>query len=392
MDTKYPDKVSCFMELRACTLRVTFVAVIGLGLFVSALVVCLEVYGQKLISHAQGDSVLNQVSNNYCKGVEIVAVNGSNFNAYLMPKKPGISSKKLAYSNGKEFYMPSWTYQYWGAFFLKGSVVDIYICSDQYIMFYIIKGLKSFHEWKQTTLYRSYYQTNRLYPKEKCKERSHFYHFRLTAKETDMFYIMFSSSVGWRFYTKVTLLLKFERNIYNTSGAIDVCSSQDQNGTCYLPLEYNSENAIVVEHTSPQNAMADFFKTSKIKWKPSPRLSYYAKFFGGIFMCIVLMTIVYSTVRCIMKLHQKRSKKYAYLMKNHGRREQRTRKLALPRRATRTTLASYEVVNQSEINEDEEENERRLSLLNEEFNASTTYTSTDQVRDLSMTAAGISAI
>ena len=78
-------------------------------------------------------------------------------------------------------------------------------------------------------------------------------------------------------------------------------------------------------------------------------------------------------------------------MESKSRDKQQIRKVTLPRRETRTTLTSYEVINQNDI-EEEEACERRLSRLNEEFNASTTYTSNDQVRDLNMTAAGISAI
>ena len=391
MDTNDSEKVPCFVALRACTLRLTFVVVIGLGLIVSALVVRLDVYGNKELQRSQGDIIINQISNSYCRGVEVTAAdNHSYFNAYVMPGEPVMSPRKLAYVNGKQFYMPSWTYQYWGVYLLKGSLIDIHICADQYIMFYIIKGLKSFHEWKQTTLYRGYSQKHRLFPKNSCKDRSHYDHFRVVAKKTDNFFLLFSSSVGWRFYTKVFVVLEVKRSVYNTSNALHTCSCQDFNVKCHLPLEYNSKNTVVIEHIPESEKLPDSFKQSRIIWKPEPRLGYYATFFGGIFLCVVLLTLAYSVSRCIMRSYQKTCK-YPSLMESMSREKQQKSKPTLPRRETRTTMASYEVVNHTDM-EDEEACERRLSQLNEEFNASTTYTSNDQVRDLNMTAAGISAI
>lgn len=392
MDGNTAENVSCFMALRACALRVTFVIVIGLGLFVSALVVCLEVYGLKVIDQSQGDTIIKEISSKYCKGVQIsVADNTSNFNSFVMPGNPSFSSKKMVYLNGKQFYIPSWSYQYWHVYLLKGSVINMHICADQYLMFYVIKGLKSFNEWQQTTLYRGYHQTHRLFPKKNCKEHSQFDRFVIEANETDTFFILLSSSVGWRFYTRASIMLKFTRNIYNTTNAMYSCTSQDANGTCYLPLIQDSANIIVIEHTPLGGETPDIFKPSRLKWKPDPRLTYYAQFFGGIFLCVVSLTILYSVLRCVTKL-RKKSDDYPPLKSGTISKEKPHRKVALPRRPTRTTLSSYEFVNQSEVLEEEEAGERRLSRLNEEFNASSTYTSTDQVRDLSMTAAGISAI
>lgn len=392
MDSKQAEKMSCFVALRACTLRVTLVVVIGLGLFVSALVVCSEVYGQKIIVNTEGDAVISPVSTRYCKGVQIsVADNKSHFISHVMPRKPSISAKKLTYTSGRKFYIPSWSFQYWGVYLLKESSIDLYICPDQYLMFYVVKGLKSFSEWKQSTLFRGYKQIHRLFPKKDCDKRSQYDHFKLKAEENDFFYIMVSSSVGWRFYTSVSLSLTFSRNIYNTSTALFSCSSEASNGTCYLPLEYSSDNVVVLEHAPRFGETPDFFQKSRIKWKPEPRSTYYLKFFGGMFLCVVSLTLLYSLVRCATKVYQTPDK---FPILKPGKVDSRTtfRKYPYPRKITRTSITSYDVVNQSELIDEEEDNERRLSILNEEFLASTTYTSTDQVRDLSMTAAGISAI
>ena len=391
MDTNDSKKTPCFLALRACTLRLAFVLVIGLGLIVSALVVCIDVYGEKVLQYNQGDIIINQLSNSYCNGVDItVADNQSHFYAYVMPGEPKVSPKKLAYKNGRQFFMPSWTYQYWGVYLLKDSIVDIYICADQYIMFYVIKGLKSFREWQQTTLYRGYKQKHRLFPKRDCKSKSRYDHFRIKTEESEMYYLLFSSSVGWRFYTNVFMLLEFERSIYNISNAIHTCSSERLNGTCHLPLKYDSDNTVVVEHAPRPGNTPDIFQQSRITWQPKPRLGYYLKFFGGIYLCICTLTLIYSISRCMVK-SQQRQERYPILSERKSRDKVQIGKSSMPRRTTRTTLASYEVVNQSDI-EDEEACEQGLSQLNEELNASATYSSNDQVRDLNMTAAGISAI
>ena len=392
METDDSEKAPCCLSLRACTLRITFVIVIGTGLAVSALVVCFDVYGQKVFKRSQGDTAIHQISSSYCQGVKISVANShSKFNAYVMPRKPQLSSKRVFYRNGMQFYMPSWSYQYWGVYFLKGSLADIFICADQYIMFYIIKGEKSFHEWKQTTLYRGYKQKHRLFPKENCKNKSQYDHFRIHAKEDDSFYIMFSSSVGWRFYTQVSLLLEMKRSVYNTSSAIHSCSSQNVNDTCHLPLRYNSDDTVLIEYIQETGAVPDLFKASKVKWMPEPRLLYYAALFGGIFLCVACLTLIYSVSRCIAKSYPKPDK-YPPLRKSISYSNQEKKKFSLPRRPTRTTLASYEVIDQNEVMENTEAFEASLTQMNEEFDATTTYLSREDVRDLNMTAAGISAI
>eukprot|EP00795_Rhopilema_esculentum_P016350 gene16350-7745_t len=384
---------SCFQALRSCTLRITFVVVIGFGLCVSGLVVCYEVYGQKILTGSQGDVALKSVSTSYCQEVKIASKsNGTYFSAYIVRGNPPMSSKSVVYVNAKTFFMPSWSYQYWTLYLLKGSHVDIYICANQYLMFYVIMGMKSFKEWKQTTLYQDYDQVHRLFPKENCKNRDSFNHYTIQVKNSDYYHLLLSSSVGWRFYTKVSLAVHFDRTVYNTTSAIQSCVDVGFNSTCSLSLEYNSKDSIVIVHGGTKGNIPDMFQTSKLYWHPVPRLQYYAKFFGGIFTAILFFTLFYTVYRFIVKKLDKSKKKQKKMTSRElilGADRRSSSKLYLPRRPRRTTLASYEVVGQTE---EELEDERNMSRLNEEFNASNTYSTTEQVRDMSMTAAGISAI
>lgn len=389
------ESSSCFEALRTCTLRITFVFVIALGLLGSALVARFGIYREKIHTGAQGDTYINYISTWYCKGVKIYSMdNNTQFHAYVNKGTPEFSSKRLVYNSGRSFYMPSWSFQNWTMYLLKGSYLDVNICADQYLMFYVIKGEKQFLEWKQTTLFTHYHLVKHIFPKKNCKKQSQFYHYRINAKkDSDFFYILFSSSVGWRFFTHVFLELNFNRTFYNTSKALHRCRSNGVQESCNMPLEYSSEDKVLIEYHPHVGEPLDFFKVGKIRWHPEARLQFYAVFFGGIFLSVLFLTIVYAITRCIAKRIQISKDRFPLLSvqaRPTPTYEGRRKFLKFPRRGTKTTLVSYEVVSQSEM-EDEEE-ERNLSKMNEEFNASTTYSTSDQVRDLNMTAAGVSAI
>ena len=391
---KGQESSTCFEALRACTLRITFVFVIALGLLGSALVARFGIYREKFHTGAQGDTYINYISTWYCKGVKIYSMdNNTHFHAYVNKGRPEFSSKRLVYNSGRNFYMPSWSFQNWTMYLLKDSYLDVNICADQYLMFYVIKGKKRFSEWKQTTLFTHYHLVKHIFPKKNCKTKSQFDYYRIEAKDSDFFYILFSSSVGWRFFTHVFLKLNFNRTVYDTSRALHKCSSKGIRESCNMPLEYSSNNKVLIEYHSKAGEPLDFFKVGQIRWYPEARLKFYAGFFGGIFLSVLFLTIVYAITRCIAKRIQISKDRFPLLSvqaRPTSTSESRRKFLIFPRRGTKTTLVSYEVVSQSEMEEEEEE--RNLSKMNEEFNASTTYSTSDQVRDLNMTAAGVSAI
>ncbi len=395
--------VACREETwRPLILKIIFVIVIALGLVCCGLMVRYGVFGEDVFEGAEGDVMIPQVVTSYCKEIKVESADKeSHFTVYVNSGSPKLSAKRNVYSSGTSFYIPSWSFQFWRLHLLKGTTVDINICADQYIMFYIIKGEKYHTEWSQSTLFDKYHFKHRLLPQKNCIKKSSFQKHQLKAVEDDYYYIMFSSSVGWRFFTRVYTMMMFNRTVYDTTKASYRCHNlNNTNDTCTVPLKYLSDETVSVEYSPAMGKSPNTFRKNKIKWHPVPRPYYYLLFFGGIFCTIFTFTILYSLWRCFAKNIKLKQDKFPLLtVPNRIYSDSTGSRFKVKfrsRQNTRATLGSYEVISRYDFRvDDEEENEddvQRNLNLNESHNLDTTQLTQEQVQNQCLTATGVSAI
>lgn len=384
-------------QIRPIALKLGFVLVIALGLLGCGLIERFQVFRERVIEGAEGDSILQKVSTTFNKEILFrSSKNGTRFSVYVNPGVPKISSQRYVYNSGSTFFIPSWSFQFWKLHLLKGSTLDIKICADQYVMFYIIKGERYYTEWAESTLFDQYHFKHRVLPQKNCRDKASFKSHNLKARETDFFYIMFSSSVGWRFFTHVSIMMQFNRTMYNTTMASQECHSDDSaSNACVASLKYNSHEISLIEFNAAKGEAPDAFKKHKIISQPRSRMFYYIAFYCGIFASVLLLTLLYTMWRCVVQNGRVKTDKFPLLSVSKRIYSDSRGSTIKPkqRRSTRATLGSFEVVSNNEIDmEREEEQDEEEHVPINDTNAGSIYLTSDQVRDLSLTAAGISAI
>ncbi len=386
-------------QLKSLALKTAFLLSIALGLIGCGLMVRYGVFRDKVYQGAEGDTIVPEVSTSYCKEVMVTSGNkNTDFTVYVNPGLPDVSKKRYYYQSGTSFYIASWSFQIWRVYLLKGTTLDMNICADQYLMFYVIKGEKYHTEWAQSTLFDKYMYKFRILPQKDCKNRESYRRQVLEVTENDYFFLMFSSSVGWRFLTRVSAMMIFNRTVYDTSKASYKCKSTYASNPCSVPLRYNSNDTILIHFTPFDQGMPNIFKKDEINWHTVPRDMYYLLFFGGIFGSIFVLTILYSIWRCLVKnITFKQDKflllsvpKRVYSDSTGSKLNERSRK------TTRATLGSFEVVSNRDydeyVDEEEKDEEEQNITLNENQNAGIRYLTDEQLQNSCLTATGISAI
>ena len=289
-------------KTRPWLLKLTFLFTVAAGLFVCGLALYFSTYSTKKDMLSGGDQVLLPISTHFNKKLDISIYEHSSdlkLKVHLLARKPAVSAEIISYSNGGSFYITSWTYQYWGLHLLKGTTLKISICADLHLQFYIIKSANKLKLWKQTTLFNDYDYHRSIHPRQSCDNASKYTSNLVTVHESDVYYLLFSSSVGWRFLTKVTVLLHFNRTRYDLSGSKVTCLTY--NTSCIVDLSYGSTDIALVEVFSMTTDHPSPFNTVGIKYVPIVRWSFYFKLFGSIYVGIVGITIFYTFWRCCIK-------------------------------------------------------------------------------------------
>eukprot|EP00794_Sanderia_malayensis_P011068 gene11068-12236_t len=389
-------------QMKTIVLKVIFLLSIAFGLVCCGLMVRFGVFDDKYFEQAPGDFITPEVLTSYCKEISIKSANKyTHFTVYVNPGIPEFSKKRHYYHSGTTFYITSWSFQIWKIHLLKGSTVDMNVCADQYLMFYIIKGEKFYTEWSQTTLFSKYLYKSRILPEKDCTKREAYHKQMLTATESDFYYIMFSSSVGWRFLTRVSAMMIFNRTVFNTSNATYKCQNKgDMSNTCTVPLRYNSNDTVMIHFTPTKPEQSpNMFQKDKIQWHPVPRVVYYLEFFGGIFGIVLILTILYSIWRCIARTTSVIDEDKIRLLPTHKRVFSDSTGSVLKvtaRKTTRATLGSFIVVNNQEKDDNREEevdeDKEDSMAFNESDIINISYLTDEQMQNQCLTATGISAI
>uniref|UniRef100_A0A7M5XCF3 Uncharacterized protein n=1 Tax=Clytia hemisphaerica TaxID=252671 RepID=A0A7M5XCF3_9CNID len=315
INKKYQDNIKsqdlCFCcdsdSFRHGTLKTLFLLVVAFGLSCSFFALRLSVFSTQSVTLTGGDQKLVPISTYFNKGLKLkescnqVTQEGSKL--YLLPESPQISAERKIYTEAVQFLMPSWSYQYWGFRLLKGTELTISICADLHLQFYLIKGERKLKSWKETTLFNDYDFQSNIRPKESCSKKENLKSHSVQVHESNIFYILFSSSVGWRFFTEVTTVLQFNRTVYDTSQSYYSCLLS--NSSCIGELHYGSENIALVETELDINHPTTSFKNYKISYEPLPRNEFYFKLFGFVYLTVVLATVLYSVWRFCVTIHGK---------------------------------------------------------------------------------------
>jgi len=295
-------------SLRHSTLKVLFLFIVGFGLVCSCLALRFSIFSPKSVLLTGGDQSLLPTSTYFNKEITVkeeceLGIERSML--YVLPGIPRISSERLVYSEGTKLLMPSWSYQYWGLNLLKGSEVTISICADLHLQFYILKGEKKLKAWKETILFNDYDFQSNIRPKKSCEAKGDMKSHSMKIGESDVFYILFSSSVGWRFFTEVNIILHFNRTFYDTTASRESCLLSDN--ACTGRLRYASDDIALVQTAVNISHPASSFKTFKITFDPVPRWSFYMKLFGLVYAIVVAATILYSMWRLCVVIRRRKS-------------------------------------------------------------------------------------
>jgi len=283
-------------------LRISFLLFIALGFAISFIEIRYSTYSLQNNVLTTGDQVLFPVSTYLNKQVQINSNSNDNDNMilYVLQQMPNISSEVSKYECGVQFRMPSWTFQYWGFYLLSGTSVKISVCADLQVQFYILRGEKKLKSWMQQILYNSYDYHSHIFPKSSCNKISSFKSHILTISESDYYFILFSTSNGWRFFTEVSALLQFNRTYYDLSDLKYMCVLS--NKSCIANLDEASNDISLIEAALPSKAPYLLTK-NKLEYIPIARYSFYLKYFGGMYLSIAILLISYTLVRVSMKRH-----------------------------------------------------------------------------------------
>ena len=289
---------------RRWILKLTFLIIVALGLVVSSFYIRFSKYSKKRITITGGDQILLPTSTYINKDLTIAPQNQHDakyLKLYLLKGKPLLSNSTVNIQYGGKFYIASWTYQYWGLHLLEGSNILISLCADLQVQFYILRGEKKFKLWTQQTLFNRYDYHSRIYSKQNCTKKSNFKSHVLTVTKSDIYYLFFVSSVGWRFLTEVTINVQFNRTYYDLSNAKYSCWLNEK--SCIANLSYGAKDIALVHAVyNPLEGYPTAFHNISLTYSPSPRLRFYYMYIGGIYACVVTITIVYTIWRAIVNV------------------------------------------------------------------------------------------
>ena len=321
INEKYQKKVKqvdlCFCcntdSFRRGTLKGIFLLVVGIGLLTSFLALRFSVFSPRTVFLTGGDQALLPVSTYFNKQIKVkeqfskIGYDGAKQSSmlYLLSSIPPISSERVVYTEGTRFMMPSWSYQYWGLNLLNGTELTISVCSDLHLQFYIIKGEKKLKSWKETILFNQYNFQSNIRPKQTCSGVNDMIHHSFKVDKSEVFYVMFSSSVGWRFFTEVNVVFSFNRTVYDTSLNMTNCYISD--ASCIGSLRYSSEDIVLIESALNATNPTTSFDTISLTYEPLPRWGFYLKLFGFIYLTIILCTLLYTIWRFVVMIRSKRS-------------------------------------------------------------------------------------
>ena len=296
-------------SFRHGTLKCLFLLVVGVGLISSCLALRYSVFAPKTVVLTGGDQALFPVSTYFNQQIKVKedfsGIVGVNYGSiiFLLPGVPPISTDRIVYSEGAQFLLPSWSYQYWGLHLLQGTELTISICADLHLEFYIIKGEKKLKSWTETTLFNQYDFQSNIKPKQTCTSMKDMLNHSFKTSESEIFYVIFSSSVGWRFFTEVNVIFSFNRTVYNTSLCHASCFVST--ASCVGDLRYASEDVVLIQTslnvTSPMSA----FDKVSLTYEPIPRWEFYLKLFGVIYLSVTVCTLLYTIWRFILLVRSK---------------------------------------------------------------------------------------
>lgn len=291
-------------SFRHGTLKGLFLLVVGVGLISSCLALRYSVFAPKAVVLTGGDQAVLPVSTYFNQQINVKekfkgiggVYNGSLL--HVLPNIPPISTDRKVYTEGAQFLMPSWSYQYWGLHLLQGTELTISVCADLHLEFYVIKGNKKLKSWKETILFNQYDFQSSIKPKQACTSMKDMLNHSFTISESEIFYIIFSSSVGWRFFTEVNVIFSFNRTVYDTSLSLASCYVTDT--SCAAKLRYASEDIVMI-----QTSLSSVFDKISLTYELVPRWEFYLKLFGSVYLGVIVCTVFYTIWRYVVLLRSR---------------------------------------------------------------------------------------
>lgn len=275
-------------------LKMLFLVIVGLALIYASIGSYLSSNSQMLAHLNAGDQLLLPVSTYFSKGVHFDTVNSSLYKNVLLrvlPTVPNISSVVSHSLFGSSFQIASWTYQFWGLNLLKGTTVKISVCADLNLQFYLLFGERKMTQWRQVILFTDYDYHANIRASQHCSSKNNYITVTLKANRSDIYFLLFSSTVGWRFFTQVFIILEFNRTYYDVSQTKYMCFISDKG--CYANLAYGSSEISLLEAIPSVNSSVNIFQKYTIVYTPEGQMTFYLKFYSSVYFAIVFLTLIY---------------------------------------------------------------------------------------------------
>lgn len=411
-------------RIRSWLLKLAFLIVVGLGLFICSLEMKFSTYAPKRLSLNGGDQRLLPVSTYFNEDLRVITAKEEDLQSvklHVFSEMPNVKNETVSYKSGVRFHMSSWTYQYWGLYLLEGTVVKISVCADLHLQFYILRGDKKLKQWTQTILYNNYDYHTSIHPQPSCDHVTKFKSHLLTVTKSDVYYMSFASSVGWRFITQVSVLMDFNRTYFESSKLKYSCMLS--NTSCYAKLQYGSNEITMLEAIQTTNASSSCFHVIAFRYEMSSRWPFYLRLFGNIYLVAVVATVLYTIwrlcVRCRSGTAEEKEalvtpvRRYAHSLKSPlgGEGADGRAWVVVTPLSSASSEQLYEVAERDDVSilrSFEEEQERRASLSNisrdslflrnrndstlDDMYRTAQYQNEQQLLDSCMTSAGVSAI
>ena len=374
-------------------LKIFFLFIIGIALLYSSTASYFSSNTKMYAYLNGGDQLLIPVSTYFSKEVHFDTVDSNlsrNILLRVLPNVPNISSNLSHSVFGSSFQMASWTYEFWGLRLLKGTSVKISVCADLYLQFYLLFGERKMTLWKQVVLFSDYDYHANIRPCQHCNKKNNYNSVTLKVNRSDTYYLLFSSTVGWRFFTKVSVILEFNRTYYDVANVKYSCLISDKN--CFAKLNYGSSDISLLEAipSAKNNSLVDTFQKYTVVYTPSGRVTFYLKLYSSIYLIILVLTLFYVVWRYCTDSSGKykypplleTNKKYSFLSQVNRSREQKgSNRGSIMLDATDHTLSDLTESMQSF----KEPN-------NDFFNNKPQYGGEQRLMDSCLTSAGVSAI
>lgn len=281
-----PCILTAFLSVFCRIIFVSFLLLGAVALFVTSLVLLKDVYGSHSKVIAPQDQHPISVSTYFCDAVQLEDLSVDQFlYLYVFAQPPPLTVWQAFNITLRHTSIPDGKYKYWSYYMNKGSQVNVSVCANPEIYFYVLKGESNFDKWKNGDSYSSifldYYSGNCVNGRNGDVS--------LKMNSADDYYFVFEAS---DVRADLDVTLSFNRSMYNLSALpSDSCHA---NPKCSQSLSYASNQFVLIVANNS-------FQTDdnvNVRWSFSARSWFYGTAFGIPSITLVVIAILAGMYFC----------------------------------------------------------------------------------------------